>query len=958
MACSLRYCFFSINKSFPFRLLYLVLLCFGFNRADAQQIFKGKIYKQKNGKIALNVKLRLTATDDITHTDIKGVFIFYSDQSDSLVVSVIDPRFEPVDFAIYPNEDNFIFVQKREKIIKEPKKKVRPPKTKNTPIVIKINSAEPSPDFIIPNEEEISNPANVSRLLQHKVPGLTVTQAGNNPNEPFQIYNRGISSITQRNAPLIVIDGMPEMSLERLNPEDVASIKIIKSAAEASHFGVMGGGNVIEVKTMQYDSSKPSVRYHASIGGEFRQEGLTVTSAEEFRQLAPNWDDNDDTDWADEVSQIGMSHRHHLSYSIGNSRVGLYASAGYENREGVLRKSGLEKKNARLSLRHSSKNKRTVLTATGSVFNRESQLSQPIAVYDAYFFNPTYDKDVDFTDPNRSYDLTPAQKTELNPNLGHLKDWSGGILLEKYLAKRNKIAFHLSIHNRILHWGEYQTNNFNFFQRYKLNRKHRFANFKATKEIWLGNLNITRFIGLAAHLNKEDNDYFEWWSREKKLLNFENLVNPDETWGDTLEDVDSGVSQKVVSAYAGGTATKDIWTFNFNARFDKTYIQDSVANDLFFGLNISADLTRFLNLDWVNKVNLSVGYGKTGQVGNVQDGLVDHEVGYLLAEEFIRYLSEDEKINIEKKKEIDLQLNLSLFKNKLNAVLNIYDNVIYDQLLDFGFDRKGAVGNNGIELFVNYNPAAKGNFIWQPTLSFSRNKSVVLDLLRDNQPTFLTNIISTNSFLEYIWIENDALAGQFYGFKSEDELQSGRYMPKDLDGDDRISWTADMVTIGNTKPSYSLALTNVLKFRNWDAIVNIRSVVGHDLYNHFRREYEVSKVERIIWGSNYPKLVNILKTKYYNDERTNPNVEILDVFMEKASFIKLDFVSLGYRIKFKKGQLRLYLAGHDLLTITGYTGIDPEPVYQKENVALLGGYEPNNRYYRSRQMVFGAQFSL
>ena len=81
-------------------------------------------------------------------------------------------------------------------------------------------------------------------------------------------------------------------------------------------------------------------------------------------------------------------------------------------------------------------------------------------------------------------------------------------------------------------------------------------------------------------------------------------------------------------------------------------------------------------------------------------------------------------------------------------------------------------------------------------------------------------------------------------------------------------------------------------------------------------------------------------------------------FVENASFLKLDLLVMGFSPQIKKANLRFYLMGENLLTFSKFTGIDPEPRYQRNGVALAGGMEEQNTYFRSKRITVGAQLGL
>lgn len=110
--------------------------------------------------------------------------------------------------------------------------------------------------------------SNVSRALEGTVPGLQASAASGQPGTDAEIRIRGIGSINASSAPLYVVDGLPfDGSINSINPEDIASITVLKDAASAALYGSRGANGVIIVTTKQGQSdSKTTVSVKASFG--------------------------------------------------------------------------------------------------------------------------------------------------------------------------------------------------------------------------------------------------------------------------------------------------------------------------------------------------------------------------------------------------------------------------------------------------------------------------------------------------------------------------------------------------------------------------------------------------------------------------------------------------------------------------------------------------------------------
>ena len=160
---------------------------------------------------------------------------------------------------------------------------------------------------------------------------------------------------------------------------------------------------------------------------------------------------------------------------------------------------------------------------------------------------------------------------------------------------------------------------------------------------------------------------------------------------------------------------------------------------------------------------------------------------------------------------------------------------------------------------------------------------------------------------------------------------------------------ADMKVLGNGIPSVELGWTNRLAFKNWDMNIFFRGAFGHSLINQFRAFYEPID----------PGAINS-----YNRVKSSKSVAGLQqaqyssLYVEKADFIKLDNMTIGYTFKTSASKLksvRLYVSGQNLFVITKYTGIDPEPSLtdaESGNV-LAPGIDRRNNYYTARTFTFG-----
>ena len=128
--------------------------------------------------------------------------------------------------------------------------------------------------------------ARAEQALQGQLAGVTVLITNSEPGADPQIRVRGTASISAGNNPLYVIDGVPQSSMQGLNPNDIASIKVLKDAASSAIYGSRGSNGVIIVTTKQGQKGKPRVSFTATYGIATLEKKVDVLSSTEWMEWA------------------------------------------------------------------------------------------------------------------------------------------------------------------------------------------------------------------------------------------------------------------------------------------------------------------------------------------------------------------------------------------------------------------------------------------------------------------------------------------------------------------------------------------------------------------------------------------------------------------------------------------------------------------------------------------------
>lgn len=314
-----------------------------------------------------------------------------------------------------------------------------------------------SEDF---NQGVIASP---EELIQGKAAGVQITTASGEPGAGVNIRIRGTSSVRANNNPLFVVDGVPlagddvsaggqdtgrgtssaRNPLNFLNPNDIASIDILKDASATAIYGSRGANGVVLITTKSGRGLRQQIDFTSSLSVGTPARRFDMLDREEFLTQAERLgsdvealDRGSDTNWQDEVLRTAITHRHDLaygnSYGTGDYRVAI----GYQDQQGVIKNSNMERMTARLNWNQSFIDERLKfgVQATVSRINDEQPLITDNAGFEGdligtmYMANPTWPSDptvqLDNTiaNPNallRYYqDHTTTDRQLINANLG------------------------------------------------------------------------------------------------------------------------------------------------------------------------------------------------------------------------------------------------------------------------------------------------------------------------------------------------------------------------------------------------------------------------------------------------------------------------------------------------------------------------------------------------------------
>lgn len=228
-----------------------------------------------------------------------------------------------------------------------------------------LKKAELSSAVVTVNSEALTDvtTSDVGNMLQGKVAGVQITNAGGQPGDAAQIRIRGTGSITAASDPVYVVDGVMGGSF---SPQDVETISVLKDAGATGIYGAAAAGGVIVVTTKSgKKNEKITVDVKATAGAkQALYKNYRMMDSQELYNLHKSLYSKNafglngytkdllkqDYNWRDEFFKTGVIQDYYVSVKGGSEKVGYYASLNYYDEEGTLITTGMQKFNANLNM--------------------------------------------------------------------------------------------------------------------------------------------------------------------------------------------------------------------------------------------------------------------------------------------------------------------------------------------------------------------------------------------------------------------------------------------------------------------------------------------------------------------------------------------------------------------------------------------------------------------------------
>ncbi|MCF4102562.1 SusC/RagA family TonB-linked outer membrane protein [Gillisia sp. M10.2A] len=846
------------------------------------------------------------------------------------------------------------------------------------------------------DQEKFNQGAVISpeQLISGKSAGVRIT-AGSEPGGGSEIRIRGGSSLSANNSPLIVVDGIPldqrgvqgvRSQLNAINPNEIEDFVILKDAAATSIYGSRASNGVILITTKKGNlGSDFAMTYDlkASVGEVAGK--VDVLNAAEFRNIVENTPGTDpsllgdaDTDWQDKIYQTAVGAIHNITAQQGFENFTYRVNLNHTDQQGVLKTDLYERNALNLTLTQNLFDNNLKITLNSKGILDKNHYADQGAIGAAVAFDPTQNvyEPGSYFDGFFEFKTSPTQQQQQ--------------------ATRNPVALLLQRKNNST--SKRNISNINFDYRFSFLPELKF-NLNAGIDYAELEGHETRPVTSAANNQDVDFENNYYGLNRNTLLDFFFNYKKDVEAINTNVDLTAGHSfqEYFISSNSNYTQSNEL-VFPFPVK-DRNSLESYFARasfDIADKYLISASYrydgsSRFnkdnrwsgfpsVSIGWkimnesfmensgvFSNLKLRAGYGVTGNQeiasnygylgvyspslngANVQFG--NNFIGTLRPEEF------DENLKWEELQTYNAGLDFGFFQNRLTGSVDAYYRQTQDllatvpvpagaNLSDLLTTNVGETVSRGIEVGLDAAIIEKEDFNWNVNYNITFQDLEVTKLSLGNDPNYFipqggisggvgNNIqlwkkgFDPSTFFVYRQVYNEA--GQPI---------EGAYV--DVNGDNQIT-EADKQAYKKGTPDFYMGLTNTLNYKNLDLSFTFRGNFGNYVYNNTQSGNGFVGAGTVTPQDYYSNLnANVLETNFQENQLFS------DYYVQRADFVRLDNVSIGYLIPGEKVDFRASLTGTNLFTITDYDGLDPE---------ISSGID-NNFYPRIKNVVLGLNFAF
>lgn len=857
-----------------------------------------------------------------------------------------------------------------------------------------------SKDF---NKGLVSSP---EQLINGKVSGVQIMSNSGSASAGSTIRVRGGASLNASNDPLIVLDGVPleqggisgnsSNFLSMINPSDIESMTVLKDASSTAIYGSRASNGVIIITTKKGQQGAVKVNFNTTNSLQTRAQMVDMLSRDEFVNVINQFGtDNQksllgtaNTDWNDEVYRTAFGTDNNLSVSGSIDKwLPFRVSVGYYNQSGLVRKDNVERWTGNVVLTPSFFQDHLKLTINAKGTLNNNSFNNGGAVWAAATFNPTipvYSGNDKYGGYNEALDADgyPVNAGVRNPR-GLVDLYDSKSKVSRFIGSMDvdyKVHFlpDLKLHATV--GADYAKGDGTVYvpayaaQSYNKDESLGGSDYKYGPQ-----KNENRLLTLYANYAKYFEDIksnvdltagydYQYWKSTTPLYYTKSAA------GTNLSTVKASDYRHVMLSYYG----------RINYSFDGKYLLTATvrrdassrfSKDTRWGTFPSVALGWTLteepwlkNQKVLSNLKLRASYGVTGQ----QEGIGNYNYlpvyTYSVAgtEAFINgqyintyrpeaYVSD---LKWETTTSWNFGLDFGFLDGRIGGAIDFYTRKTKDLLASVptaagtNFSKTiltnvGNVDSKGIEVSLNATPIQTRDWEWNLSYNFTWQNMKVknLSLIKGGSQTNVKVGPSIDAY-QFQVLSEGYEPYMFYVYHQLYDSKTGKPIEgayADLNNDGEIN-ESDLYRYHSPAPKYIMGLSTSLRYKQLTLGMSFRANIDNYVYNGMGMS--TGAFETVSYNNSQLNNLNtsFLKTGFKTRQYLS------DYYVENASFLKLDNLSLSYNVgKINKwASLTVSAMVQNVFTITGYSGTDPEVPNGMDN-----SFYPRPRTY---SVSLGLQF--
>ena len=853
------------------------------------------------------------------------------------------------------------------------------------------------------NKGLVSSP---EQLINGKVSGVQIMSNSGSASAGSTIRVRGGASLNASNDPLIVLDGVPleqggisgnsSNFLSMINPSDIESMTVLKDASSTAIYGSRASNGVIIITTKKGQQGGLKVNFNTTNSMQTRAQMVDMLGHDDFVNVINQYGTdnqksllgNANTDWNDEVyrTAFGTDNNLSLSGSIGKY-LPFRVSAGYYNQSGLVRKDNVERWTGNVVLTPSFFQDHLKLTINAKGTLNNNSFNNGGAVWAAATFNPTipvYSGNNNYGGFNEALDADgyPVNAGVRNPR-GLVDLYDSKSKVSRFIGSMDvdyKVHFlpDLKLHATIgadyakgdgtIYVPGYAAQSFNKDESLS-GSDYKYGPQKNENRLLTLYANYAKYFeNIKSNVDLTAGYDYQFWKSTTPLYYTKSAA------GTTLSTVKASDYRHVMLSYYG----------RVNYSFDGKYLLTATvrrdassrfSKDTRWGTFPSVALGWTLTEEpWlkdnkvVSNLKLRASYGVTGQqegIGNYNylpvytssvtgaEALINGQ--YITTYRPEAYVSD---LKWETTTSWNFGLDFGFLNGRIGGAIDFYTRKTKDLLASVptaagtNFSKTiltnvGNVDSKGIEVSLNATPVQTKDWEWNLSYNFTWQNMKVKNLSL-TQGGSQTNVKVGPSIDAYQFqvLSEGYEPYMFYVYHQLYDSETGKPIEgayADLNGDGEIN-DADLYRYHSPAPKYIMGLSTSLRYKQLTLGMSFRANIDNYVYNGMGMS--TGAWETVSYNNSQLNNLNtsFLKTGFKTRQYLS------DYYVENASFLKLDNLSLSYNVgKINKwASLTVSAMVQNVFTITGYSGTDPEMPNGMDN-----SFYPRPRTY---SVSLGLQF--